>query len=117
MDISDDLRFIRAAQRTRELTDVLATLGKIRQLVSEEIQDPDSDEAVTIYRIRAELGITEGPVRHVIVVETNDPSMTTDQMANAVLDALHGTDNHDVTHVCAAGPAGSRAVLGEVVGG
>lgn len=57
------------------------------------------------------------PVRHVIVVETNDPSMTTDQMANAVLDALHGTDNHDVTHVCAAGPAGSRAVLGEVVGG
>lgn len=44
-----------------------------------------------------------GPECHVIVVETNDPNMTTQQMADAVLDALHGTDNHDVIHVSSAG--------------
>lgn len=44
-----------------------------------------------------------GPECHVIVVETNDPNMTTQQMADAVLDALHGTDNHDVIHVGVVG--------------
>lgn len=57
------------------------------------------------------------PVRHVIVVETNDPSLDAGQMADAVLDALHTVGNHDVTHVSAAGQVGARAVLSEVIDG
>lgn len=44
-----------------------------------------------------------GPECHVIVVETNDPNMTTAEMADAVLDALHTVGNHDVIHVGVVG--------------
>lgn len=54
--------------------------------MSVHIEDPISDSH-------------RGPERHVIVVETNDPNMTTADMADAVLDALHTVGNHDVIDV------------------
>jgi dienelactone hydrolase len=50
-----------------------------------------------------------GPECHVIVVETNDPHMTTVEMANAVLDALHDAGNHDVIHVGVVGRTTRRS--------
>lgn len=102
MNASDDLRFSRAGARTGELAKAHATLARIRALVSGPLEDPQSDEAVTIRQIRTELGVPTEQAQHVLVVETNDPGMTSEQMADAVLDALHEMGNHDVTHVCVA---------------
>jgi hypothetical protein len=63
--------------------------------MTEDTRDPISDAH-------------RGPECHVIIVETNDPNMTTQQMADAVLDALHDAGNHDVIHV---EPAGDVAKL------
>jgi hypothetical protein len=58
MDASDDLRFDRATQRTRELTEALATLDRVRGLLIEhEIDDPCTGDATLVRKLWLLLGV------------------------------------------------------------